>query len=373
MTLNLAAAPVLIGCADRQNSAEMTDAQESKLNEQSPNIKEVKATSGEPKDDLVASRSKGGSESAISDLQVPSLRPSSSSWSWDSEEDRRRLEKWQEEQERLLQEQYQRDQERLEAEWQRAQQDAVEGRKTENVFDLSHESFSSSQHHVNGWTKKSQEERQSPERDLKESERKHRNHVQCVHTEKTAEKDWAKSLSTSALAAPSRQTTGDQSKRKGRLSKAEQERQQILEEMKKRNQLLTDNSWIRQRSNSFHKDAPSMSIKRYESLDNLDVLRQPPDPSPTLTYPRSNSATGSYCTPTRAASSRYSTGSVPPGRNAYVEHGSAWAATEILVEPRVGSRFASETGSSTVNTAISNSSQVVPSSSDQETVLQIVE
>ncbi|XP_024151881.1 LIM domain only protein 7 isoform X3 [Oryzias melastigma] len=340
MTLNLAAAPVLIGCADRQNSAEMTDAQESKLNEQSPNIKEVKATSGEPKDDLVASRSKGGSESAISDqLQVPSLRPSSSSWSWDSEEDRRRLEKWQEEQERLLQEQYQRDQERLEAEWQRAQQDAVEGRKTENVFDLSHESFSSSQHHVNGWTKKSQEERQSPERDLKESERKHRNHVQCVHTEKTAEKDWAegscgfarlssayraKSLSTSALAAPSRQTTGDQSKRKGRLSKAEQERQQILEEMKKRNQLLTDNSWIRQRSNSFHKDAPSMSIKRYESLDNLDVLRQPPDPSPTLTYPRSNSATGSYCTPTRAASSRYSTGSVPPGRNAYVEHGSAW-------------------------------------------------
>lgn len=38
MTLNLAAAPVLIGCADRQNSAEMTDAQESKLNEQSPNV-----------------------------------------------------------------------------------------------------------------------------------------------------------------------------------------------------------------------------------------------------------------------------------------------------------------------------------------------
>lgn len=36
-------------------------------------------------------------------LQVPSLSPSSSSWSWDLEEDRRRQEKWQEEQERLLQ------------------------------------------------------------------------------------------------------------------------------------------------------------------------------------------------------------------------------------------------------------------------------
>lgn len=39
MTLNLtAAAPVLIGCADRQTSAEMREAQESKLNEQSPNV-----------------------------------------------------------------------------------------------------------------------------------------------------------------------------------------------------------------------------------------------------------------------------------------------------------------------------------------------
>uniref|UniRef100_A0A3P9MDN2 LIM domain 7b n=1 Tax=Oryzias latipes TaxID=8090 RepID=A0A3P9MDN2_ORYLA len=339
MTLNLtAAAPVLIGCADRQTSAEMREAQESKQNEQSPNVKEVKATSGELTDDLVVSRSKGGSESAISDLQVPSLRPSSSSWSWDSEEDRKRLEKWQEEQERLLQEQYQRDQERLEAEWQRAQQDAVEGRTStnQNVFDSGHESFSSSQLHVNGWTKKGPEERQSPERDLKESERKHQNHVQHVHTEKTAEKDWAegscgfarlssacraKSLSTPALASSHRQTTGDQSKRNGRLSTAEKERRQILEEMKKRNQLLTDNSWIRQRNNSFYKDAPSISLKRYESLDNLDVLHHSPDPPPALAYPRSNSATGSYSTPSRTASSRYSTGSMLSGRNAFMEHG----------------------------------------------------
>lgn len=32
--------------------------------------------------------------------------------------------------------------------------------------------------------------------------------------------------------------------------------------MKKRNQLLTDNSWIRQRNNSFYKDAP-ISLKRW--------------------------------------------------------------------------------------------------------------
>ena len=36
-------------------------------------------------------------------LQVPSLKPSSSNWSWDHEEERKRQERWQEEQERHLQ------------------------------------------------------------------------------------------------------------------------------------------------------------------------------------------------------------------------------------------------------------------------------
>lgn len=60
--------------------------------------------------------------------------------------------------------------------------------------------------------------------------------------------------------------SGDQSKRKGlSVSKAEKERQQILEEMKKRTQLLTDNSWIRQRS-SFYKDPMivGLPLKRWD-------------------------------------------------------------------------------------------------------------
>lgn len=36
-------------------------------------------------------------------IPVPSITPSSSRWSWDPEEERRRQEKWQKEQERLLQ------------------------------------------------------------------------------------------------------------------------------------------------------------------------------------------------------------------------------------------------------------------------------
>ncbi|XP_041115672.1 LIM domain only protein 7 isoform X4 [Polyodon spathula] len=66
----------------------------------------------------------GGSESAISDLQVPSISTSSSRWAWDPEEERKRQEKWQKEQDRLLQEKYKQEQEKLNEEWMRAQREA---------------------------------------------------------------------------------------------------------------------------------------------------------------------------------------------------------------------------------------------------------
>lgn len=52
------------------------------------------------------------------------------------------------------------------------------------------------------------------------------------------------------------------------MSKVEHERQQILEEMKKRTQLLTDNSWIRQRSSSFYKEPiyAGVPLKRWVYL-----------------------------------------------------------------------------------------------------------
>ncbi|XP_032386055.1 LIM domain only protein 7 isoform X12 [Etheostoma spectabile] len=74
----------------------------------------------------VTMRNKGGSESAMPDIPVPSIIPSSSRWSWDPEEERKRQEKWQKEQERLLQEKYKRDQEKLQEEWLKAQQEVAE-------------------------------------------------------------------------------------------------------------------------------------------------------------------------------------------------------------------------------------------------------
>ncbi|XP_030319273.1 LIM domain only protein 7 isoform X1 [Calypte anna] len=60
------------------------------------------------------------------------------------------------------------------------------------------------------------------------------------------------------------------------LSAAEMERQQILQEMRKKTSLHTDSSWIRQRSSSIHKEPISLyssSMRRGESLDNLDSSR----------------------------------------------------------------------------------------------------
>ncbi|KAK0139175.1 LIM domain only protein 7 [Merluccius polli] len=68
--------------------------------------------------------------------------------------------------------------------------------------------------------------------------------------------DRGKSKSTPTLASLHRQPKGSPGKpsKVAKASKAEQDRQQILEEMKKRTQLLTDNSWIRQRRASTLKE-----------------------------------------------------------------------------------------------------------------------
>ncbi|KAM4046938.1 LIM domain only protein 7 isoform 3-T3 [Anomaloglossus baeobatrachus] len=54
---------------------------------------------------------------------------------------------------------------------------------------------------------------------------------------------------------------------------AEQERQQVIKDMRKKAPLNTDNSWIRQRSSSVTKDTSSLPnlMRRGESLDNLDA------------------------------------------------------------------------------------------------------
>ncbi|XP_065148784.2 LIM domain only protein 7 isoform X12 [Paramisgurnus dabryanus] len=58
-------------------------------------------------------------------------------------------------------------------------------------------------------------------------------------------------------------------------SQAELERQQILQEMKKKTSINTDKSWIRQQSlfSNTQKESVNLPMRRGESLDNLDVPR----------------------------------------------------------------------------------------------------
>ncbi|XP_028999606.1 LIM domain only protein 7-like isoform X2 [Betta splendens] len=400
MTLNLTpTASVLIGCTDPHAggaaSADAAATKVSKFNGQTENVKQGKVTDGENGDSYRKPskaynkiirrnqkrrteffKSRGGSESAISDLQVPSLHPSSCSWSWDCEEDRRRQEKWQEEQERLLQEKCRRDQERLEAEWRKAQQDAFGDscwKSGDNMAALSGPP-AGAQPRVNGVTSKAAGEWSTDQEQPKEAGAKPLTDPDCLSPAHRT-----KSLSTPELSGPHKQAGGDQRKRKGQsVSKAELERQQILEEMKKRTQLLTDNSWIRQRSSSFHREpgCVGLPLKRHDSLDALDALHQSPALPAPYGHPRPHSAAAGFCAPSRNSSSRYSTGAATPQRSASRERShrgsGVWAAADSSEEPRPESRLDSRTGTPTVSPAIFNPSPLMPPC-EQQAVLHITE
>ncbi|GAA6224075.1 LIM domain only protein 7 isoform X8 [Lates japonicus] len=317
---------------------------------------------------------KGGSESALPDIPVPSITPSSSRWSWDPEEERRRQEKWQKEQERLLQEKYKRDQEKLQEEWLKAQQDIAKSVDQQEPGNLEVNSHSISPHSpfipVNQPTstlweeeerkRKEEQERQrqaeekrkreEEERELQrlqeerkrkerqeEEERKRREEEELrwqrrreeereeerrrqeaaeqqrrererAFQQQQQQQQWAKSKSSPQLdeeEKPQRKVTGgglDERKGQQPLSQAEVERQQILNEMKKKTPLLTDSSWIRQRSSNpaAGKESDMPPMRRGESLDNLDSSYNSSWRSSWT--PRSNSYVQNYTRPHSALS-----------------------------------------------------------------------
>ncbi|KAL7852490.1 hypothetical protein SRHO_G00182750 [Serrasalmus rhombeus] len=279
---------------------------------------------------------KGGSDSAISDLQVPSISAVSSRWSWDTEEERRRQEKWQMEQERLLQEKYQRDQERLEAEWRRAQLEAAgeecSGPEQQRPSSLSngnttpytpppflYQSTSST-----SLSQQAAEVRPVQSRQMTmQIATSHQTKEECDSSAKTSQwpsesygftrltaLDRKKSKSTPALDSNHKQDSRVSVKKRGRLSQAEKERQQILEEMRKKTPLHTDSSWIRQRSTCpVYKEPINVApMRRYDSLDNLHSSSSLSKQFSTMSNPtRPHSALGNI-TPYRGYSGRCSLG-----------------------------------------------------------------
>uniref|UniRef100_A0A087XZV0 LIM domain 7a n=1 Tax=Poecilia formosa TaxID=48698 RepID=A0A087XZV0_POEFO len=376
----------------------------------------------------------GGSESAMPDIPVPAITPASSSrWSWNPEEERKRQEKWQKEQELLLQEKYKRDQEKLQEEWLKAQQEIVtsvghqqvmkvnshgagphsppsslqqptlweDGRKSSTSRDDRTKSQSSPQLDDDDKPQRRGLLRQPEdlslrllEEELRIARRKRQSQKAASELEwrnylryAEAERGWLRSgsstasvksippsvlplrstdlsfhqkvnhkcdvegndammqingsgqesvnqtisckahevnealftqhnytVSLSSLGAAMGSSTPD-GKSQQPLSQAELERQQILNEMKKKTPLLTDSSWIRQRAagTAVSRDGDVPPMRRGESLDNLDSSY---DSRRSSWTPRSSSFASNYSRPYSAysGSSSFYTGASGPRR-----------------------------------------------------------
>uniref|UniRef100_A0A665VF00 LIM domain 7a n=1 Tax=Echeneis naucrates TaxID=173247 RepID=A0A665VF00_ECHNA len=273
-------------------------------------------------------------------IPVPSITPSSSRWSWDPEEERRRQEKWQKEQERLLQvhtdipilevnshgvgphsplmpvsqltptlweeeerkrneeqerqrqaeekrrrEEEERELQRLQEERKRKEREEEEERKRRVAEELR-------------WQKRREEEREE-ERRRQEAAEQQRREQEWASEQLRQQRPWSVLhhqtlilsipfffppnfsftisdlfltstnlplyqapyfINLSTLGAVTGGGAGQLP-----LTQAELERQQILNEMKKKTSLLTDSSWIRQNPSSTFK-----CLLTRESLDNLD-------------------------------------------------------------------------------------------------------
>uniref|UniRef100_A0A8C9XNA8 LIM domain 7a n=1 Tax=Sander lucioperca TaxID=283035 RepID=A0A8C9XNA8_SANLU len=301
-------------------------------------------------------------------IPVPSIIPSSSRWSWDPEEERKRQEKWQKEQERLLQVQKgtlveqkrKEEQERQkQAEEQERQRQAEERRKREEeereLQRLQEERERKERQEEEErkmreeeelmWQRRREEERKEERRRQEAAEQQRRERERAFEqqqqwsVETLSNQDWGNTASTSSqshsfcpiffhvlrqsysifdfpetfhftqhnvefylssLGAVTGSTLGDKRSQQS-VSQAEQERQQILNEMKKKTPLLMDKSWIRERSSTTstiqESDVPPM--RRGESLDNLDASYNSWRSSWT---PRSNSHIPNYTRPHSALS-----------------------------------------------------------------------
>ncbi|TSM68914.1 LIM domain only protein 7 [Bagarius yarrelli] len=431
-------------------------------------------------EESVSLRNKGGSENQIADVLVPSLPASSTRWSWDPEEERRRQEKWQKEQERQLQEKYRQDQEKLKEEFRKAQQEAVtEGTKQyqEELKKLEQEALRlkeeeerrrkeeeerkrrEKQEHLEEERRRMEEQKRLEDERKKreeqkrlEEEEKRRREEEALRLQRKREEEEekrrqeaqqrlqatdveytfpelsyshrAKSKSTPEL--DEKETTdikGVYSKHRGLagwlleeelrrkkdphilrrqaaselelerrsllsamrysnperaansgvgqsslnktsqnkkepVSPAEAERQQVIQDMKKKTSLLPDNKWIRQNTvNNVNKQPVFVPMRRGESLDNLDNTNNRQSWRSSWT-PETTSSIPDYSRPYSSLSANrqslsQSTSTIPKNsENQTSSQNSAFNANLTLAAQKAELKSGYETNSSSVTPAI---------------------
>uniref|UniRef100_A0A8C0DUK9 LIM domain 7 n=1 Tax=Balaenoptera musculus TaxID=9771 RepID=A0A8C0DUK9_BALMU len=257
----------------------------------------------------------GSSDSVVPDLPVPTIS-APSRWAWDQEGERKRQERWQKEQDRLLQElmvlnsnsislttrepavatrgeeSKAPDREGTPAE------EETRGQQQEKGVNEDPRKKLQEQTRRQAEAEADEQERQADrERDTSIKIYQYRRPVDSYDIPKREEEssgllpsDRNKSRSTTELDdypankngsnryldRPGSSSSSQKSSKKEQVpSGAALERQQILQEMRKRTSLYDDNSWIRQRSSSVNKEPICLPgiMRRGESLDNLDSPR----------------------------------------------------------------------------------------------------
>ncbi|XP_049503032.1 LIM domain only protein 7 isoform X6 [Panthera uncia] len=365
----------------------------------------------------------GSSDSVVPDLPVPTLS-APSRWAWDQEEERKRQERWQKEQDRLLQELMVLNSNSIsltarepavaswEATWgegskssdregtrageeERSQQqkegaDEDQRKKLQEQLTLEKERTPEEPQYQEGQEQKrhpaeAEERKHQAERERETSVRiyQYRRPIDSYDLPKREEKspgllpsDRNKSRSTTELddyptnkngsskyldRIGSTSSSQRSSKKEQVPSEAELERQQILQEMRKRTSLHNDNSWIRQRSSSVNKEPICLPgiMRRGESLDNLDSPRSNSwKPSPWLNQSsgvHASSSVQDFSRPppqlvstSNRAYMRNPSSSVPPPST-----GSVKTTTTPSPTPRSHSPSASQLGSQLRNRSVS--------------------
>ncbi|XP_070831589.1 LIM domain only protein 7 [Chaetodon trifascialis] len=208
---------------------------------------------------------------------------------WEEEERKRKEEQERQRQaeERRKREEEEQELQRLQEERERKERQEEEERKKREEEELR-------------WQRRREEEREEARRRQEAAEQQRRERERALE-----QQQWMKSKSSPQLdeeEKPQWKVTGSGvADKKGQqsVSQAEAERQQILNEMKKKNSLLTDSSWIRQRPpNPTTKESDLPPMRRGESLDNLDAYNS----WRSSWTPRSNSYMQNYARPHSALS-----------------------------------------------------------------------
>nr|XP_033699517.1 LIM domain only protein 7 isoform X5 [Tursiops truncatus] len=253
----------------------------------------------------------GSSDSVVPDLPVPTIS-APSRWTWDQEGERKRQERWQKEQDRLLQELMVLNSNSISL---TTREPAVATRGEESKAPDSEGTPAEEETRQQQQQEKDQEQKRrqaeaeaeaEADEQKRQAERERETSIQIYQYRRPVDSydipkreeessgllpsDRNKSRSTTELddyptnkngsnryldRTGSSSSSQKSSKKEQVPSGAELERQQILQEMRKRTSLYDDNSWIRQRSSSVNKEPICLPgiMRRGESLDNLDSPR----------------------------------------------------------------------------------------------------